>query len=129
MKKSRKGIGRRVGKSLLLAAPYGRGGLSGKTKPHNLSHNQHKQWLKEMHAQDLDYIYDLANKSARGRGRARGQCECSQCGWHGAKNDLRYAMGDTPSNHDRRPDGRCPKCNTRAFWAKLTEGQALLLAP
>jgi hypothetical protein len=68
MKKSHKGIGRRVGKSLLLAAPYGRGGLSGKTKPHNLSHNQHKQWLKDRCV--------VTNNQGQQPASVRGDCRC-----------------------------------------------------
>lgn len=65
----------------------------------------------------------------RDAGRKFGMCECSHCGWRGNSKELKHANITQITKSLRRPEGYCPNCVQRAFWAKLSEGQAAVLAP
>ena len=102
--------------------------LGGLQVKHNLNAEQHRQWCREMLAGDPQYPQYPGNAD-RNRGRQHGFCSCRHCGWVGNWSELAQNDLKTESFRARRPHGFCPKCGVRAFWAKMSEGQAAVLAP
>lgn len=103
--------------------------FGGPVNKHHFDNDQHKAWVREMLAHDQQYP-QYGGNSMRDNGRKCGMCECSHCGWKGGLKELKHAH-TTMTNKTmsgRRPDGYCPGCFQRVFWAKLSDAQAAVLA-